>query len=370
MFHLAVTPYQLFFRKPAPTSRGMLTTRTVWFVRVWRSEAPDQVGWGESGPLPNLSRDNCEDFGALAEQFCARFNDAQIDSFDTAQTWVQQIAWDLPALAFGVEMALRDLRTGAQRRWWDTPFTRGESALPTHGLIWMDDFDGVLQQIETKIATGFMVIKLKIGAMPFEEELALLRTVRSAYPNIEIRLDANGAFKPAEALDRLDALGPLDIAFVEQPVRVGAWSVLADLCRHSPVPIALDEEMIPIRSPQERDALLSIVRPQFLIIKPTLLGGFAAGQKWIDEAETRNIRWIINSLLESNLGLNAICQWTSAIGGAQVHGLGTGSLFSNNIPSPLTLRGAQLQTDLSGAWRLPELAQPDASMRFAASHNL
>lgn len=360
MFRLAAAPYQLFFQKPAPTSRGVLTARTIWFVRVWRSEAPDLVGWGESGPLPNLSRDDYEDFGALAEQFCARFNGAQIDSFDAAQTWVQQIAWELPALAFGVEMALRDLRTGAQRRWWDTPFARGESALPTHGLIWMDDVGGLLRQIEAKIAAGFSVIKLKIGALPFEEELALLRTVRSAYPDIEIRLDANGAFAPAEALDRLDALGPLDIAFVEQPVRVGAWSVLADLCRHSPVPIALDEELIPIRSPQERDALLSIVRPQFLIIKPTLLGGFAASKEWIDEAETRNIRWIINSLLESNLGLNAICQWTSAIGGAQIHGLGTGGLFTNNIPSPLSLRGAYLQVDPSVPWRLPELAQSEA----------
>lgn len=361
MLQLAVMPYRLHFHKPAPTSRGALTTRTVWFVRAWHSEAPEQVGWGESGPLPRLSRDGSEDFGLLAQQFCARFNAAQFDTIDEAQRWVQQAAWDIPSLAFGAEMALRDLHTGAQRRWWDTPFTRGEQALPTHGLIWMDEIDGMLHQIETKIAAGFTVIKLKIGALPFEQELSLLRSVRSAYPSIEIRLDANGAFTPDEALDRLNALGPLEIAFVEQPVRPGAWSVLADLCRRSPVPIALDEELIAIRSPKERSTLLSSVCPQFLIIKPTLLGGFTAGEEWIAEAEAHGVRWIINSLLESNLGLNAICQWTSAIGGAQIHGLGTGGLFTNNLPSPLFLNGNCLQIDPSLHWRLPDPAEFDAS---------
>jgi len=359
MLHLAVMPYRLHFRKPAPTSRGILTTRTIWFVHAWRSEAPEQVGWGESGPLPGLSRDGSGDFGLQAKQFCAQFNDAHFDSIDEAQRWVQQAIWDFPALAFGAEMALRDLHTGAQRRWWNTPFTRGEQAFPTHGLVWMDDIDGILQQIETKIAAGFTVIKLKIGALPFDQELALLRTVRNAHPDVEIRLDANGAFSPAEALDRLDALAPLKIAFVEQPVQTGMWGVLADLCHGSPVPIALDEELIAIRSPAERDALLSIVRPQFLIIKPTLLGGFAASEEWIAEAETRAIRWIINSLLESNLGLNAICQWTSALGGTQIHGLGTGGLFTNNLPSPLFLNGNCLQVDPSLPWQLPDLAEAD-----------
>jgi L-alanine-DL-glutamate epimerase-like enolase superfamily enzyme len=217
----------------------------------------------------------------------------------------------------------------------------------------MADVDGMLRQVEARIAAGFDVIKLKIGALPFEDELTLLRTLRRRWPKIEVRLDANGAFTPVEALDRLDSLREFNIAFVEQPVRPGQWGVLAELCRHSPIPVALDEELIPIRTPADRVRLLSEVRPQLLILKPTLLGGFAASLAWITEAEQRSIGWIINSLLESNLGLNAICQWTSAVGGDRVHGLGTGGLFSNNIPSPLLLEKNRLYLSQMQTWQLP-----------------
>lgn len=353
MIQLAATPYTLHFRKPAPTSRGALTSRDVWLIRAWDCAAPDVVGWGEAGPLPGLSRDDTPHFAATVAAVCARFNQAGIATLSTAQTWVAQLTTDWPSLAFGLEMALRDLATGGRQQLWDTPFTRGEAGQPTHGLIWMDDVDGILRQVKAKIAAGFAVIKLKIGALPFTEELALLRTLRSMWSDVEVRLDANGAFKPAEALDRLDSLGEFDIAFVEQPVRPGQWGVLADLCRHSPVPVALDEELISIRTPADRVRLLREVRPQFLILKPTLLGGFTASEAWIDEAERRNIDWVINSLLESNIGLNAICQWTSAIGGARVHGLGTGGLFSNNVLSPLSLRGNRLYLAHEPVWQWP-----------------
>lgn len=342
MLQLAATPYTLHFRQPAPTSRGALTTRAIWFVRAWDHTAPDVVGWGEAGPLPGLSRDDAPDFAARVEALCARFNQAGVADFATAQAWVARLTAAWPSLAFGLEMALRDLATGGRRQLWDTPFARGECGQPTHGLIWMADVDGMLRQVEAKIAAGFDVIKLKIGALPFTEELTLLRTLRARWPEIEVRLDANGAFTPEEALDRLDSLGEFRIAFVEQPVRPGQWGVLAELCRHSPVPVALDEELIPIRNPTDRARLLSEVRPQFLILKPTLLGGFTASNAWIAEAERRSIGWIINSLLESNIGLNAICQWASALGGDRVHGLGTGGLFSNNAPSPLFLQGNRL----------------------------
>lgn len=354
MLQLATMPYTLHFRNPAPTSRGVLTTRPLWFVRVWRTAAPEQVGWGECGPIAGLSRDDADAFGDALAAFCAEFNAARIAKTAEAMRWLAHEASTWPSLAFGVEMALRDLAGGAQRRWWDTPFARGESSLPTHGLIWMDDFDGILRQVEAKIAAGFTVIKMKIGALPFEQELSLLRCVRNAHPTIELRLDANGAFSPEEALDRLDSLADLAIAFVEQPVKPGCWGVLADLCRHSPAPIALDEELIPICSVEERRALLNTVRPQYLIVKPALLGGFAASEAWIAEAEARSIRWIVNSLLESNIGLNAICQWTSAIGGDCVHGLGTGGLFTNNVQTPLTLQGSRLVMDLTRPWQLPE----------------
>ena len=359
MLQIAATSYELRFRKPAPTSRGLLTTRPIWFVRVWRMDAPELVGWGECGPVAGLSRDNASTFGEAIAAFCAEFNAAGIAAIADAMQLLERKAAAWPSLVFGVEMALRDLANGARRRWWDTPFARGQASLPTHGLIWMDDVDGVLRQIEAKIAAGFGVIKMKIGALPFEQELALLRQVRAAYPSIELRLDANGAFAIEDALDRLDSLAGLDIAFVEQPVKPGDWGVLADLCRHSPAPIALDEELIPIHSAEERRALLNTVRPQYVILKPALLGGFAASEAWIAEAEARSIRWIINSLLESNIGLNAICQWTSAIGDCMhrrdcVHGLGTGGLFSNNIASPLALRGSRLAVSPDYGWEMPE----------------
>lgn len=355
MLQLAATPYTLHFRKPAPTSRGALTARAIWIVRTWWSDAPDQVGLGEGGPLPGLSRDDATTFGASTDAFCAEFNAAGIVSFADAQQWTERLVEERPSLAFGVEMALRDLAMGARRCWWETPFARGECGLPTHGLIWMDDVNGILRQVEAKIAAGFAVIKMKVGALPFAQELGMLREIRAAYPAVELRLDANGAFAPEEALDRLDDLAPLNIAFVEQPISAGSWGVLAELCRHSPIPIGLDEELISIRTPDERDALLSTVRPQFLILKPALLGGFAASEAWIAEAEARNIRWIVNSLLESNIGLNAICQWTSAIGGRRVHGLGAGGLFANNVPSPLTLRGNRLRLEASHPWQIPEV---------------
>lgn len=353
MIQLAATPYTLHFRQPAPTSRGALTTRAIWFVRAWETTAPDVVGWGEAGPLPGLSRDDAPDFAATVDALCARFNRAGVADLVTAQAWVERLAAAWPSLAFGIEMALRDLATGGRRQLWDTPFTRGECGQPTHGLIWMADVDGMLRQVEAKIAAGFDVIKLKIGALPFADELTLLRSLRRKWPDVEVRLDANGAFTPLDALDRLDNLREFNIAFVEQPVPPGQWGVLAELCRHSPIPVALDEELIPIRTPADRARLLSEVRPQVLILKPTLLGGFAASTSWIVEAERRDIGWIINSLLESNLGLNAICQWTSAVGGARVHGLGTGGLFSNNVVSPLTLRGNRLYLSPQQPWQWP-----------------
>ncbi|MBE2240509.1 MAG: o-succinylbenzoate synthase [Caldilineaceae bacterium] len=358
MLQLAATPYTLHFRNPAPTSRGMLTSRTIWFVRAWRSEAPDAIGWGECGPMPGLSRDHAPAFDATVARFCAEFNQAAMTRLEAARRWTSRLVAAWPAFAFGVETALRDLATGSRQQLWDTPFARGEDGLPTHGLIWMDDVDGALRQVEAKVAAGFSVIKMKIGALPFAEELALLRAVCAAFPAIDLRLDANGAFTPEVALDRLESLAQFGVRLVEQPVAPGQWDVLAALCRHSPVPVALDEELIPLDTPAARTALLAAVRPQYLILKPMLLGGIAASEAWIAEARERNIGWIINSLLESAIGLNAICQWTSAVGAGQVHGLGTGALFTNNLQSPLRLQGHLLQYDPAVAWQFPPLARP------------
>jgi O-succinylbenzoate synthase len=348
MLHLSLHSYTLRFARPARTSRGALTTREVWFVRAWDDAEPAVVGWGEAGPVPGLSRDDRPDFAAA----CA----AHIAAINAGAHPLLLDLDDLPAFAFGLETALFDLYSGGRQQLWPTPFSRGEVGLPTHGLIWMDDPAGMLAQIEAKIAAGFGVIKLKVGALPFAEEVALLAEVRRRHPEIELRLDANGAFAAEEALGKLEQLAPLGIAFLEQPIQPGQWDTLAEICRRSPIPIALDEELIACSDPAARRRLLDTVRPQHLILKPTLLGGLVACEAWAADAIERGIQWWANSLLESNIGLNAICQWTAKLGGARVHGLGTGRLFTNNTPAPLQLAGSRLVIDPGGVWEFGDLA--------------
>jgi o-succinylbenzoate synthase len=347
MLRVAYTPYTLQFKRPAATSRGALSSRLIYLLRAWETETPDVAGWGECGPLPQLSRDDWPDFADALREVCDVVNAGYMPAPGDPV--------DLPSIAFGLEMALRDLQMGGRRQLWSTAFSRGEATLPTHGLIWIDTAEGLLRQVEAKIAAGFRVIKLKVGALPFAEEIALLRTVRRQHPagSIELRLDANGAWSRTEAMACLEQLAPLAIAFVEQPIAAGQWPALAEICHNSPVPIALDEELIPIDGDEQGRRLLDIVQPQHLILKPALLGGFGRCESWIAEAEARGIGWWINSLLESNLGLNAICQWTSAVGGDRVHGLGTGGLFANNFSSPLQLADARLMLRPELPWDLP-----------------
>ncbi len=347
MLRLAVHPYVLQFRTAAATSRGTLNERRSWLLRAWETDAPAVVGWGECGPIPGLSRDDRPDFAEAIAEVCGIIN---------AGYWPEpdDLA-HLPSFAFGLDTALRDLHGGGRHLLWDTPFARGQQGLPMHGLIWMDTVEGLHRQIDAKIAMGFRVIKMKVGALPFPTELALLQSVRAKYgpDQIELRLDANGAFASDAALAKLEALAPLNVTFLEQPLAAGQWDALAELCRQSPIPIALDEELIPLATPAERQALLDAVQPQGLVIKPALLGGFRAAEAWIADAEARGIQWWINSLLESNIGLNAICQWTSAVGGSRVHGLGTGGLFTNNSPCPLRLRQNELWVDQGVQWEMP-----------------
>lgn len=342
MLQVSLHPYNLHFARPARTSRGALTTRPVWFVRAWDAAAPAVAGWGEAGPVPGLSRDDRPDFAAACASHVAAINAG-------AHPLLLNLD-DLPAFAFGLETALFDLYSGGRQELWATPFSRGDETLPTHGLIWMDDAAGMLAQIEAKLAAGFGVLKLKVGALPFAEEVALLAEVRRRHPAVELRLDANGAFAAEEALGKLEQLAPLDIAFLEQPIAAGNWPALSEICRRSPIPIALDEELIACSDPAARRRLLNEVRPQHLILKPTLLGGLVACEAWAADAVERGIQWWANSLLESNIGLNAICQWTAKLGGVRVHGLGTGRLFTNNIPAPLRLEGAGLRVNVGGGW--------------------
>ena len=344
MLNLTAHPYTLQFKHPAATSRGALVTRPVIFLRATDAEQPSIVGWGECGPMPKLSLDDRPDFAEQVQHVCRQINGGMMpEQLDLSQ---------LPSLAFGLEIARRDLQTGGRQLLFNTSFCRGEAPLPTHGLIWMDTVAGILHQIEQKITQGFRVIKMKVGALPFDEECALLAAIRRQYSaeQITLRLDANGAFSPADALEKLRQLAVFDIHFLEQPIKAGQAQIMAEICAQSPIPLALDEELIGVHTEAARRTLLETIRPQHLIIKPLILGGFAASECWIGLAEALGSEWWVNSLLESNIGLNAICQWTSAQAGQRIHGLGTGQLFTNNIPSPLQLKRAQLQLKADGGW--------------------
>lgn len=341
--------YTLQFKKPADTSRGALHTKETYFLFLRDPDDPTRFGLGEASPLPGLSLDDGPDFESKVADLCRKLNQGQSPAeIDLAE---------VPALAFGLETALLDWQGGGTRRLFDTEFSGGTASLPTHGLIWMADRAGILQQVHDKVAQGFRCIKLKVGALDFAEEVALLADIRRAYPpeQIELRLDANGAFTPEHALDRLNALAAFDIFALEQPLPPGQWPALAEVCAASPIAIALDEELIGRRTLAEKRALLETIKPQHLVLKPSLIGGFTAAEEWLSLAQHFKIGWWVNSMLESNVGLSAICQWVSALPATVTHGLGTGQLFGNNIPSPLRLEGAVLRYDFSTQWDLSQI---------------
>ena len=358
MLRLRLTPHTLHFKRPAPTSRGPLATRAIWLVHAVDTRRTQSIGLGECGPVQGLSIDDHADFAAHAQTLIHAINSAALEVWP-AEDWVTFLdsllaPWDaqlarLPSLRFGVESALLDLHNGGPGVLFDSAFTRGAACLPTHGLIWMDTPEGLFAQVDAKVAAGFDVIKMKVGALPFGDELALLRTLRARFPNITLRLDANGAFAPSEALQRLEALAPLQVEFIEQPIRAGQLVHMAALCASSPIPIALDEELIGLASAGALNNLLAQVRPQGIVIKPTLLGGWRATADAVSACEKSSTAWWANSLLEASIGHDAICQWTAAYGGERLHGLGTGALFSNNFPSPVTLVGSQLRRNATAA---------------------
>lgn len=332
MIHIDIKPRRLHFKQPAGTSRGIYTVRDVWYLHVSSDDFPGRLGIGECAPLPQLSCDDREDYGELIQMLCKEMEYCNgIPDYDRLRPY--------PSFLFGLETALRHLRAG-KTALWNTSFSRGETGIPINGLIWMGDYDTMLTRIRTKMADGFRCIKLKIGAIDFDRELDLLRFIRSHFSSeeVELRVDANGAFTPSDALDRLKRLSDLDIHSIEQPIRAGQWQEMARLVEESPLPIALDEELIGINDVEEKKRLLDTIRPQYIILKPSLHGGMAGGQEWISEAVARNIGWWITSALESNVGLNAIAQWCATFEPVIPQGLGTGALFVDNVPMPLEIR--------------------------------
>lgn len=339
--------HRLQFRYPAKTSRGTLLHRDVWYLKLYSAENPNCFGLGEAAPLPGLSResaDETEDALRLLTADPAGWNNYIMD--------YQQ----LPAsVYFALEQALLDLYRGGNRRLFPSKFTDGRDVIRINGLIWMNQPDEMLRQVEEKLQEGYSCIKLKIGALDWKSEFRIIEIIRNAFPQelVEIRLDANGAYSPRLAMEVLDTLEPMGIHSVEQPIAPGRRCDLAEICMNSPVPVALDEELIGIRDSDEMEELLDEIMPHYIIIKPSLLGGFQTSEQWIHHADERNLGWWVTSYLESNVGLNAIAQWAYTLQNPIHQGLGTGKLFTNNVNSPLVTEGELLSIDKSKSWKLP-----------------
>ena len=355
MLRLSYSRRALRFNFPARTSRGALDEHVAWYLHLRDDADPATTGIGEAAPLVGLSPDFGPDFPAAVARLCDRFNAGALAAFTAAEA-PAFVGPGLPALAFALETAALDLAGGGRRQLYANAFSQGAAALPINGLVWMGDAAFMRTQIEQKLAAGYSCLKLKIGGLDFAAELALLAEIRAvAGPErLTLRVDANGAFAPAEAPAKLAQLAAFGLHSIEQPLAAGQGPALAALCRASPLPIALDEELIGVTDPAQQAALLDAVRPAYVVLKPTLLGGHAATRRWIALAEAHGIGWWMTSALESNVGLNAVAQLTGeyAVRGF-AQGLGTGQLYHNNVAAPLHTRGGELRYDPAGAWELP-----------------
>ncbi len=331
MLKFEIVPKRLIFKQPAGTSRGVYNTRDIWLLKTYDSCLPEIVGWGECAPLPNLSCDNIAGYESVLLEFCNRISAEEKIPYADLEKY--------PSMLFGIEMALRHLQKKGDYALWDTPFSRGERGIQINGLIWMGEYSKMLEQIEAKMEQGFRCIKLKIGAIDFDDELRLLKLVRSCFtPNeVELRVDANGAFNSSDVLEKLKRLSDLELHSIEQPIKAGLYEAMAHITQTSPLPIALDEELIGKNSITDKTVLLDYIKPQYIVLKPSLHGGYKGCEEWISLADERKIGWWVTSALESNIGLNAIAQWCATLNNPLPQGLGTGALYTNNIDMPLNV---------------------------------
>lgn len=342
------------FNFHARTSRGAMDTKTSWFLTIWDDAHPEVVGYGECGPLPGLSIDDVPEFERTLHQVASALTGTTQDLPALATRPDDLVSRNFPSILFGLETALLDFLQGGERLIFANSFMKGEP-IPINGLIWMGDRDFMLKQIHEKALQGFACLKLKIGGIDFEEECRLLGAIRERFGDaLDIRLDANGSFADNVALGRLRVLEQFGVHSIEQPLRVGS-PLLRVLCAESPIPIALDEELIPHFSLESRRQLLETARPQFIILKPSLHGGFQGCREWISQAEAFGIGWWITSALESNIGLNAICQFTSEFNTFLPQGLGTGSIYADNLKSPLTVINGAILYDAQIPWDVSTL---------------
>ncbi|QEE50587.1 o-succinylbenzoate synthase [Flavobacterium alkalisoli] len=335
--------YILKFKRPSGTSRGVLTEKETWFLLL---EENGKTGIGECGILRTLSIDDRPDYEEKLKWVCDNI------SLGKDKLWEELI--EFPSIQFGVEMAFQSLQSEDSFLLFPSQFTSGQENISINGLVWMGEEPFMKEQIEDKLKQGFNCIKLKIGAIDFTRELALLEFIRDNFSaeQIEIRVDANGAFTSSEALGKLNQLSKFQLHSIEQPIKQNQIDSMTELCKETPLPIALDEELIGVFGKEDKENLLQKIKPQYIILKPSLIGGFKGSMEWIELAEKYNIGWWITSALESNIGLNAIAQWTFTLNNPMPQGLGTGGLYTNNFDCPLEVKQGQLIYNKELSWNV------------------
>ena len=354
MYKIDISERTLHFKQPAGTSRGVYTTRHSYYLTLTSDELPGVEGVGECATLPDLSCDAKPEYAVTLQQVCQMVEQMGRIPYDMIRAY--------PSITFGLETAFASFFDAAKKQGlpisapagmenlvdlFDSPFGKGEEGITINGLVWMGTYEEMLARLEEKLQAGFHCVKLKIGAIDFFKELDLIKRIRDVYTKeqVELRVDANGGFLPENAMSQLEALAKYDIHSIEQPIKQHQWPKMAQLCRETPLPIALDEELIGVNVRSMKEALLDTIRPQYIILKPSLHGGIYGCNEWIQLASQRGIGSWITSALESNIGLNAIAHYAAKVYGPNVkmpQGLGTGQLFTDNIPMPLEIRGDKL----------------------------
>jgi o-succinylbenzoate synthase len=335
--------YNLNFKTPSGTSRGILKIKETWFFIL---KDNGRVGIGETGLFRGLSIDDVDHYENKLKWVC--------NHIDLGLELLRKQLYEFPSIQFGLEQAFLSLKSESSFELFPSSFTRGKKSIPINGLIWMGNKSFMKNQIQEKLKSGFSCLKMKIGALNFDAEMELLKEIRKEFSSneIELRVDANGAFNPKNALEKLHRLSALEIHSIEQPIQQGQVQEMAELCSKAPLPIALDEELIGVFSSEQKKKLIATIAPQYIILKPSLIGGFAGCEEWINLAQQYNCGWWITSALESNVGLNAIAQFTYTLQSNLPQGLGTGGLFTNNFTSPLEVKNGTLQYDPLLNWNL------------------
>ncbi|MDD6777985.1 MAG: o-succinylbenzoate synthase [Bacteroidales bacterium] len=341
----AFAKYTLDFINPAGTSRGVLLQKDTYFLKIWDEQCPERFGLGECALFKGLSAEDNDRYEPKLRELCC--NIALGMETDLAE---------FSSIQFGLETAILDFANGCRRVCFDNDFARGTCHIPINGLVWMGTKDEMIARINEKVAAGFHVIKLKIGAIDFNQELEMISHIRRRYSerDLTIRVDANGAFSPDTVMERLGRLSEYSIHSIEQPIKAGQWEEMARVCEKSPIPVALDEELIGITNPMMMMTILRSIRPHYIILKPSLMGGFAGSTEWLKMAAQFGTGGWITSALESNVGLNAIAQWVTTLQVRIPQGLGTGTLYHNNIASPLEQHADYLCCNPSKGWDIPD----------------